>query len=106
METGRSLKDSQIIILGICISVATIAASLILAKGFMAVVKFDQQVVTVTGSAQKNIKSDKIVWKSSFGRRGQDLPTGYKEIREDLDKVKKYLMDQGVTENEIIIQQI
>ena len=106
METGKSLRDSQIIILGICIAVATIVASLILSKGFMAVVKFNQQVVTVTGSAQKNIKSDKIVWKAIFSRREHDLPAGYKKIREDLDKVKKYLTDQGVADNEIIIQQI
>lgn len=106
METGKSLKDSQIIVLGICIAVALIAASLILAKGFMAVIKFNQQVVTVTGSAQKNIKSDKIVWKAIFSRREHDLPTGYKKIREDLEKVKKYLTEQGVADNEIIIQQI
>ncbi len=106
METGKSLKDSQIIILGICIAVATIVASLILAKGFMAVVKFNSQVVTVTGSAQKEIKSDKIVWKAIFTRREADLPTGYKKIKEDLDKVKKYLTNEGITDDEIIVQQI
>ena len=106
MEKGRFLKDSQIVVLGICIAVALIVASLILAKGFMSIVKFNQQVVTVTGSAQKEIKSDKIVWKAIFSRRERDLPAGYKKIQEDLDKVKKYLMDQGVADNEIIIQQI
>ncbi|MDO8675486.1 MAG: SIMPL domain-containing protein [Candidatus Omnitrophota bacterium] len=106
METGKIFRDSQIIVLGVCIAVATVAASLILAKGFMAVVKFNQQVVTVTGSAQKNIKSDKIVWKAIFSRRERDLPSGYKKVQEDLDKVKKYLMNQGVVDSEIIIQQI
>ena len=106
MEKGKFLKDSQIVVLGICIAGALIAASLILAKGFMSIVKFNQQVVTVTGSAQKNIKSDKIVWKATFSRREHDLPAGYKKIKEDLDKVKKYLMDQGVADGEIIIQQI
>ena len=106
METGKLLRDSQIIILGVCIAVATIVASLILARGFMAVVKFNQQVVTVTGSAQKIIKSDKIVWRAIFSCEEHNLPAGYKNIREDLDKVKKYLVDQGVADNEIIIQQI
>ncbi len=106
MEKGKFLKDSQIVVLGICIAVALIAASFILAKGIMTVVKFKEQVVTVTGSAQKEIKSDKIVWKAIFSRREHDLPAGYKKIREDLDKVKKYLVDQGVVDKEIIIQQI
>ncbi len=106
MEKGRLFKDSQIIILGVCIALAVIAASFILAKGIMTVVKFKDQVITVTGSAQKNIKSDKIVWKAIFSRRERDLPAGYKKIREDLDKVKKYLTGQGVADNEIIIQQI
>ena len=106
METGKSLRDSQIIILGVCIAVATIVASLILSKGFMAVIKFNQQVITVTGSAQKEIHSDKIVWKSAFSHKAPDLPKGYKGIQEDLEKVKKYLMGQGVAEKELIIQQI
>ena len=106
MENGKSFKDSQIIILGICIAVAVIAASFILAKGIMTVVKFKEQVITVTGSAQKEIKSDKIVWKGAFSRKANDLPGGYKGIREDLEKVKKYLLNKSLGDDEIIIQQI
>lgn len=106
MDKGRVLRDSQIIILGVCIAVATIVASVILSKGFLKVVKFTQQVINVTGSAQKNITSDYIVWTSGITRREADLPTAYKSLKDDLDKVLAYLQSKGVNKDEIIINQI
>jgi len=106
MEGGRMLRNSQIIILGICIAVATIVSSTILSKGFLKITKFIREQITVTGSAQKEIKSDYIVWKSTFSTRQADLKTGYKKLNEDLEKVKKYLIGKGVNEKEIIVSQI
>ena len=102
----KSLRDSQIIILGVCIAAATIVSSLILSKGFLKVMKFTQQVINVTGSAQKNIKSDYIVWNCSFSRREADLPTAYKKLQEDLEKVLAYLDSKGINKNEVIVSQI
>lgn len=106
MEGGRFLRNSQIVILGICIAVATIAASIILSQGFLKIMKFTKEVINVTGSAQKDIKSDYIVWRGSFSRRETDLKTAYQKVREDLDKVKAYLISKGVSEKEIIISQV
>lgn len=106
MEGGRMLRNSQIIILGICIAAATIISSIILSQGFLKVMKFTREQISVTGSAQKNIKSDYIVWAGSFSRREADLPTAYKKLEVDLDKVKKYLVAKGVNEKEMIISQI
>ena len=58
MEGGRILRNSQIIILGICIAVATIVSSIILSQGFLKVMKFTREQISVTGSAQKEIKSE------------------------------------------------
>ena len=106
MESQRNFKDSQIIILGICIATATIVASLILSQGFLKVIKFNQQVINVTGSAQQNIKSDYIVWKGTFTRRDTDLPAVYKRVQEDLEKVQAYLVSKQVNPNEIVVSQI
>lgn len=106
MEGGRMLRNSQIIILGICISAATIVSSVILSQGFLKVMKFTREQITVTGSAQKNIKSDYIVWLGSFTRREADLVTAYKKLQDDVVKVKAYLVLKGVVEQEIIISQI
>jgi hypothetical protein len=106
MEGGRILRNSQIIILGICIAVATIVSSIILSQGFLKVMKFTREQITVTGSAQKEIKSDHIIWVGSFKRREIDLATAYKKLQDDLVKVKTYLASKGVNEQEIIVAQI
>jgi hypothetical protein len=106
MEGGRMLRNSQIIILGICIASATIISSIILSQGFLKVMKFTREQITVTGSAQKNIKSDHIIWVGSFSRREADLATAYKKLQDDLVKVKAYLVSKGVVEQEIIVSQI
>lgn len=100
------LKNTQIIILGLCLAGATIGASVIFSKGFLSVTKFMREQITVTGSAQKAIKSDYVVWKGTFSRRELLMADAYKKLGEDLQKVQKYLVDQGVAEKDIIINQI
>jgi uncharacterized protein len=100
------LKNTQIIILGLCIAGATIAASIIFSKGFLSVTKFMREQITVTGSAQKAIKSDYAVWYGSFARRDLTMAAAFQKLGEDLAKVKQYLAAQGIGEKEIIVQQI
>ena len=106
MESSKGFKDSQIIILGICIAVATIVASLILSGGFLKVMKFWQHTITVKGSAQEIIKSDYIVWDCTFTRRGASLQEAYKALKGDLDNVLAYMASKQVNKNDMHINQI
>jgi len=106
MEGAKILRNSQIIVLGLCIAVATIVSSVILSQGFLKITKFVKEQISVTGSAQKEIKSDYIVWRGSFSIREADLKTGYKKLGDDLEKVKKYFSGKGIGENEIVVSQI
>jgi hypothetical protein len=106
VEGTKILRNSQIIILGVCIAAATIVSSIILSKGFLKITRFIREQITVTGSAQKEIKSDYIVWKSIVSTRQADLKTGYRKLNEDLEKVKKYLVGKGINEQEITASQI
>ncbi|MGE0268056.1 MAG: SIMPL domain-containing protein [Candidatus Omnitrophota bacterium] len=106
MEGVKIFKDSQIIILGVCIAVATVTASLILSQGIFRVMQFKEQVINVTGSAQKSITSDYIVWKGAFARRDLDLPAVYKALQADLEKINTYLVSKKVNPAEIIFSQI
>jgi len=106
MENGGFLKNSQIIILGVCIAAATIISSVILSQGFLKIMKFTRENINVTGSATKEIKSDYIVWGGNFSRREPDMATAYKKLKDDLEKVKQYLAAKGVNEKEITISQI
>lgn len=106
MEGGRFLRNSQIIILGICIAVATIVSSVILSQGFLKIMKFTREVISVTGSAEKRIKSDYIVWRCGFSRREATLPVAYQALKGDLEKIKAYLAAKGVNPNEMFISPV
>lgn len=106
MESGRLLRNSQIIILGLCISAATIASSFIIARTSLRIMRFTKEVITVTGSAQQPIRSDYAVWQVSFGRRQATLPEAYRTLKQDLDIVRSYLLSKGVPESELSVSQI
>ena len=106
MENGNFLKNSQIIVLGICIAVATIVSSVILSGGFLKVMKFTREQITVTGSAQKDIKSDYIVWRGDFSRREMNMKQAYANLKADLEKVKQYFKSKGVREDEYAISPV
>lgn len=101
MENYRPLRDSQIVILGICIVVATVAAALILSKGFLKVTQFSRQVITVTGSAEKKITSDATVWRGSFSRRDAEMTVAYAKLQEDLAAVRAYLAGRKIADSDI-----
>jgi len=106
MEGLKVLRSTQIIILGVCFVIATIVSTVIFSKGLLQIKKFSQEVISVTGSAEKKIESDYIVWNSGFSRRNPVLKDAYSSIQEDLKKVKSYLLSKGIKEDEIVVSQI
>ncbi len=106
MDSLRVLRNTQVIILGVCIAIATITSSVILSKAFLKFQKSTHAVITVTGSANKKIASDFIVWDVSFNVRDTDLAKGYRRLSADLEKVKQYLQAQSVKTEEIVILQV
>lgn len=106
MEGLKVLRSTQIIILGICFVIATIVSTMIFSKGILQIKKYSGEVISVTGSAEKKIESDYIVWRSNFVIREPQLKTAYANTQEDLKKVKSYLLSKGIKENEIVVSQI
>ncbi len=106
METKISLKDSQIVILGILICTAVIASSCIFSQGFLKVKKFSSEVISVTGSAEKKIVSDSIVWRMSFSRRDAVMTEAYKFLEEDRKQVEDYLLRRGISSGEISLEPV
>ena len=106
MDSFRFLRSSQVIILGVCIAAATIIASLILSRGFIRVMQMTREQIGVTGSANRAITSDYIVWRASFNVRDPDLAKAYDRLRSDLDKVRSYLVEHGVKAEEIVVPQV
>ena len=105
-EKNNILKNSQIIILGVCIALATIAASVILSQALVKIKKFSTEVINVTGSAERKIKSDFIVWQTKFSRRELQMTPAYQKLQEDLKTVKSYLMAKGINERDMIVSPV
>jgi hypothetical protein len=103
MEGIKVLRSTQIIILGVCFVVATIVSTLILSQGLMKIKKFSSEVIKVTGSAEKNIISDYIVWKASFSRRDPAMVKAFNMLKEDLKTIREYLATKGINDKEIIV---
>ncbi len=62
----------------------------------------------VTGSAKKTITSDVVKWNSEFSRNvGVDsLKSGYSQISTDLEKVKSFLKDNGIEDQNMTISPV
>lgn len=65
-----------------------------------------QNSISVTGMASKDFTSDLIVWRGSFTTKDFNLASGYKKLAADADKVKKYLMDNGLTDSDFVFSSV
>ncbi len=55
-----------------------------------------------TGSASCDFESDLIVWEGSFNVHGDTTGIAYGTIKKDAEKIRQYLLDNGVTEEEMV----
>ena len=106
MDGVKVLRSTQIIILGICFVVATIVSTVILSKGLLQIKKFSSEVISVTGSAERNIVSDNMIWKLSFSKRDAKMVDAFRLLESDLKTVKEYLISKGIKGEEIIISPV
>jgi len=94
----------QIIVLAAILGISFIICTLIFTNAFVEV--RSTSTITVTGAAEKQLKSDLIVWTASFSRRSAQLSEAYAALQNDLKEVKDYLKAKGVQESEITIMPI
>lgn len=62
--------------------------------------------IIVTGSAQKDITSDLIVWTGNFSTKSLNLKDAYNKLQNDLLKIKSFLKGKGINDDEMIIDSI
>lgn len=106
MKENNFLRNSQIVVLGVCIAVATIVSTVIFSQGLMKIMKFQKEVISVTGAAEKKIMSDYMVWKMEFSRRDIKMTDAFAKLKDDLKLIKEYLLAKGIPEKDMIIQQV
>ena len=106
MEIKQIFEKQNATAAGI-IGVALVIVALI-AGSFLSNLRSSGNVLTSTGSAKTSVVSDSAKFSGSVIAYGTqfELPARYKEIEADTAKVKKYLTDNGVTEEELTISPV
>lgn len=62
--------------------------------------------LTATGSANCDFESDLIVWRGNFSTYGQTTQEAYRYLKKDSDVIRDYLLENGVTEDEMVFGSI
>ncbi|MBZ9632544.1 SIMPL domain-containing protein [Salegentibacter sp. LM13S] len=63
-------------------------------------------VISVTGSGSENFTSDLIVWEGSFSRMSPNLEQAYKDLNNDKETVRTYLIEKGIDEENIVFNSV
>ena len=59
--------------------------------------------VTVKGLAEREVKADQVTWSLSTNEMGDDLPSLYENINVKTGKIKAFLKQNGIDEEEITV---
>lgn len=93
------------IIVAIILAVSIITASIVGVNGIVKI-KSNRTSLVVTGSAKQQITSDLIVWTGYFNTQSQILTDAYAKLETSRTKVKKYLIRQGIGEDQLVFSSI
>lgn len=62
--------------------------------------------ITVTGSAQKEIRSDLAVWSGNFSNESATMTDAYQKLQQSGTKVKNYILSKGFPQEKIIFSSV
>ena len=86
-------------------SVAILGAAMFLANAYKT--RGDQNgIISVTGLGSIDFESDEIYWSGTFYAENEDLSVGFAEIKSNRRKVEQYLLDKGLSKDEIRFKQV
>ncbi|MDT0688421.1 SIMPL domain-containing protein [Salegentibacter sp. F188] len=89
----------------IIFSIAIVVAAIFLGNAYVSRANPDG-VISVTGSGSENFTSDLIVWEGQFSRVSPDLEEAYKQLNKDKETVRKYLLDNGIKQENIVFNSV
>jgi len=89
----------------IIFAVAIVLAAWFLGESYVSRANPDG-VISVTGSGSENFTSDLIVWEGSFSRMSPNLEQAYKDLNNDKETVRTYLIEKGIDEENIVFNSV
>jgi len=88
-------------IIALILALGLIVSSYIAIGGYVKA-RSNSNLITVTGSAKKQIKSDLIVWDGGFSAQATQLGDAYTYLQAAQEKVKAYLREKGIADSDMI----
>lgn len=79
---------------GLALAAGLVFTALVLANAWTRIA--ESQVINVTGSARKNVRSDLVVWRSSFSTEATTLIEAQQKLRTDRAKVAAFFTNRGI----------
>ena len=90
---------------GVFFAIANVICVAMIVWGYMTL-KTEPKTISVTGSHKKVIVSDLVTWSGTFSTKDPSLTNAYDSLKAAADKVKAYLVAQGIKEPEITFSAI
>ncbi len=90
---------------GVALALGLIISSLILGWSYKNSKKGDE-AITVTGSAKKRITSDLVLWTAGVSSQAPQLADSYKQLSDNIPKIKQYLLSKGIPEDQMTVSSI
>ena len=90
---------------GLAVAIALVVATTI-GGWFFVKGKRADQTISVTGSARRGIKSDRVYWSCVVSYQAPVLSEAYRSLSEAVPKVKSYLVSKGIAADQITVSSI
>ena len=95
MDIKEEIKNYQMIIMALIVSLGIFFSCLTVANAIIKYQKINNQTISVTGSALKEVKSDFGVFTIYYEVRGNNLKEAYEKILADQEKIKDFVISKG-----------
>jgi hypothetical protein len=79
---------------GLALAAGLVFTALVFANAWTRIA--ESQVINVTGSARKNVRSDLVVWRANFSVEAPTLLEAQQKLRADHDKVAAFFNTRGI----------
>lgn len=96
---------SNLIIVTIIAVVGLIGTACILGSAYKYKYKVNN-TINVTGNAKKDFEADIVKWTATYSKKSFELSDASEALKQDKELVKKFLLDKGIKENEIVFNSV
>lgn len=101
------MKEWKGIIIALIAGACAIACVTIFTQNLVSYKKASgSEGLSATGSANCDFEADLIVWRGSFSGQGKTTQDAYRSIKKDAELIRKYLVDNGVKEEEMVFSSV